>query len=85
VADFVRAAARLRRNAERANLGALWAEAHRLRNPWQSHGDPAQAGLVSALAHTARWGDASNAVMLARRLADALEQLSQRDRPAAMA
>lgn len=85
VADFVRAAARLRRNAERANLGALWAEAHRLRTPWQRHGDPAHAGLVSALAHTARGGDASNAIMLARRLADALEQLSQRDYPVAAA
>lgn len=84
-ADFVRAAARLRRNAERANLGALWAEAHRLRIPWQRHGDPAHAGLVSALAHTARGGDATNAIMLARRLADALDHLSQRDRRAAAA
>ena len=32
-----------------------------------------EAGLVSALAHTARGGDAANACMLARRLADALD------------
>ena len=32
-----------------------------------------EAGLVSALAHTARGGDSANARMLARRLADALD------------
>ncbi len=36
-ADFKRAAVRLRKNAERINLGALWAEAHRLTDAWQRH------------------------------------------------
>jgi PAS domain S-box-containing protein len=84
-AEFARAAIRLRRNADRINLGALWAESHRLKGVWLRHGDPAHAGLVSALAHTARGGDATNAVLLARRLADVLEQMSRRERLAAAA
>ena len=82
-ADFARAAVRLRKNAERKNLSALWAEAHRLTGAWQRNaqaigatgGDAGSGsnGLVSALSHAARGGDAVNASMLARRLADALE------------
>jgi PAS domain S-box-containing protein len=83
--EFARAAARLRRNADRTNLGALWAESHRLQGTWMRHGDPAHAGLLTALAHTARGGDATNAVLLARRLADVLEQMSRRHRIAAAA
>jgi hypothetical protein len=83
--EFARAAARLRKNADRTNLGALWAESHRLKGAWMQHGDPAHAGLVTALAHTARGGDASNAVLLARRLADVLEQMVRRDCLAAAA
>lgn len=83
--EYARAAARLRRNADRTNLGALWAESHRLKGTWMKHGDPAHAGLVTALAHTARGGDATNAVLLARRLADVLDQMSRRDRLAAAA
>ena len=77
-ADFARAAARLRKNAEKINLGALWAEAHRLTNAWQRHAAAGElngdVGLVSALSHAARGGDASSAILLARRLADALER-----------
>jgi PAS domain S-box-containing protein len=83
--EFARAAARLRRNADRTNLGALWAESHRLQATWMRHGDPAHAGLLTALAHTARGGDATNATLLARRLADVLEQMSRRHRIAAAA
>ena len=82
-ADFARAAIRLRKNAERKNLSALWAEAHRLTGAWQRNahaigatdgdGGSGSNGLVSALSHAARGGDAVNASMLARRLADALE------------
>lgn len=81
-ADFARAAIRLRKNAERQNLSALWAEAHRLTSSWQRNahaiviggdGGNGSNGLVSALSHAARGGDAVNASMLARRLADALE------------
>jgi PAS domain S-box-containing protein len=79
--EFSRAVARLRRNAERANLIALWAEAHRLHTMWLRHGDPAEAGLVTALAHTARGGDATNAVLLARRFAEALHRTALRIRP----
>jgi len=78
-ADFKRAAARLRRNAEKINLGALWAEAHRLANAWQRHAQAGDlngdTGLVSALSHAARGGDTSSAILLARRLADALERV----------
>jgi len=73
VAEFARAAARLRHNAERGNLGALWAQAHRLKEIWLPRAPLSEAGVVSALAHTARGGDAANARMLARRLADALD------------
>jgi hypothetical protein len=73
VAEFARAAARLRQNAEKGNLGALWAQAHRLKEIWLPHAPLAEAGLVSALGHTARGGDAANACMLARRLAEALD------------
>lgn len=73
VAEFVRAALRLRQNAEKLNLGALWAQAHRLTEVWLPRASAAQAGLVTALAHTARGGDAANARHLARRLADALD------------
>jgi PAS domain S-box-containing protein len=73
VAEFARAAARLRHNAERGNLGALWAQAHRLKEVWLPRAPLSEAGVVSALAHTARGGDAANACMLARRLADALD------------
>ncbi len=73
VAEFARAAARLRHNADKGNLGALWAQAHRLKESWLPTAPLAEAGLVSALAHTARGGDAANACMLARRLADALD------------
>jgi PAS domain S-box-containing protein len=73
VAEFARAASRLRHNAEKANLGALWAQAHRLKETWLPRAPLADAGLVSALAHTARGGDAANACMLARRLAEALD------------
>jgi PAS domain S-box-containing protein len=79
-ADFKRAAARLRKYAEKINLGALWAEAHRLTGAWQRHaaaGDlNGDAGLVSALSHAARGGDTSSAILLARRLADALERVA---------
>ena len=79
-ADFKRAALRLRKNAERINLGALWAEAHRLTGPWQRHaaaGDlNGDTGLVSALSHAARGGDTTSAILLARRLADALERVA---------
>jgi PAS domain S-box-containing protein len=78
-ADFKRAAVRLRKNAEKINLGALWAEAHRLTNAWQRHAEAAglngDIGLVSALSHAARGGDTSSAILLARRLADALERV----------
>lgn len=76
-ADFSRAALRLRKNADKQNLGALWAEAHRLTDAWQRYAQSgcvnASSGLVSALSHAARGGDAVNATMLARRLADALD------------
>ena len=79
-ADFKRAAVRLRKNAERINLGALWAEAHRLTNAWQRHaaagGVNGDAGLVSALSHAARGGDSTSAILLARKLADALERVA---------
>lgn len=82
--EFTRAATRLRKNADAGNLIALWAEAHRLKGMWQRHGDPANAGLVTALAYTARGGDAENSLTLARRFADALEAKSGRDRPATL-
>jgi PAS domain S-box-containing protein len=75
--EFARSAARLRKNADKANLIALWAEAHRLNGTWQRHGGRDAIGLVSALSHTARGGDATNAVLLARRLADALDAAAQ--------
>ena len=78
-ADFKRAAVRLRKNAEKINLGALWAEAHRLTSAWQRHSAAGQlngdAGLVSALSHAARGGDTTSAILLARKLADALERV----------
>jgi PAS domain S-box-containing protein len=73
VAEFARAATRLRHNAEQGNLGALWAQAHRLKEVWLPRAPLSEAGVVSALAHTARGGDAANARMLANRLADALD------------
>jgi PAS domain S-box-containing protein len=73
VAEFARAATRLRHNAEKGNLGALWAQAHRLKETWLPRAPLPDAGLVSALAHTARGGDVANACMLARRLAEALD------------
>ena len=73
LAEFARAAGRLRYNADKRNLGALWAQAHRLKEVWQPQAPVSEAGLVSALAHTARGGDSANACMLARRLADALD------------
>jgi PAS domain S-box-containing protein len=76
--DFRAAAARLREHAARQNLIALWAEAHRLRETWQIHGGHDDVGLVSALSHTARGGDAINAVLVARRLADALDAAAPR-------
>lgn len=80
LSDFKRAATRLRKNAEKINLGALWAEAHRLTGAWQRHaaaGDlNGDTGLVSALSHAARGGDTSSAILLARRLADALERVA---------
>jgi PAS domain S-box-containing protein len=84
LAEFARAAARLRHNADKGNLGALWAQAHRLKEIWLPRAPLAEVGLVSALAHTARGGDAANACMLARRLAEALdatvrEQMSATD------
>ncbi len=78
-ADFKRAAVRLRKNAEKINLGALWAEAHRLTSAWQRHaaaGRNGDAGLVSALSHAARGGDTTSAILLARKLADALERVA---------
>ncbi len=82
-ADFTRAAMRLRKNAKKVNLGALWAEAHRLTNAWQRRaaaGDlNGDAGLVSALAHAARGGDTGTALLLARRLADALERAAAQE------
>ena len=79
-ADFKRAAIRLRKNAERVNLGALWAEAHRLTSAWQRHAAAGSvngdAGLVSALSHAARGGDSTSAILLARKLADALERVA---------
>ena len=79
-ADFKRAAVRLRKNAEKINLGALWAEAHRLTHAWQRRaaaGDlNGDAGLVSALSHAARGGDSNSAILLARRLADTLERVA---------
>ena len=65
------------RNAETAAMMALWAEAHRLKDVWKRHGGRDEIGLVTALAHTARGGDATNAVLLARRLADALEEAAR--------
>jgi PAS domain S-box-containing protein len=84
LAEYARAAARLRHNADKGNLGALWAQAHRLKEIWLPRAPLAEAGVVSALAHTARGGDAANARMLARRLAEALdatvrEQMSATD------
>jgi PAS domain S-box-containing protein len=80
LSDFKRAATRLRKNAEKINLGALWAEAHRLTGAWQRHtaaGDlNGDVGLVSALSHAARGGDTSSAILLARRLADVLERVA---------
>jgi len=73
VAEYARAAARLRHNADKGNLGALWAQAHRLKEIWLPRAPLSEAGLVSALAHTARGGDAANARMLARRLAESLD------------
>jgi len=73
LAEFARAAARLRHNADKGNLGALWAQGHRLKEIWLPHASLSDAGLVSALAHTARGGDMANACMLARRLADAID------------
>lgn len=75
--EFLQSAARLRRNAEKAAMMALWAEAHRLKDVWKRHGGRDEIGLVTALAHTARGGDATNAVLLARRLADALEEAAR--------
>ena len=75
--EFLKSAARLRRNAETAAMMALWAEAHRLKDVWKRHGGRDEIGLVTALAHTARGGDATNAVVLARRLADALEEAAR--------
>lgn len=80
--DFSRAAVRLRKNAAKRNLSALWAEAHRLTDAWQRYARSADAqvnsasnetGLASALSHAAQGGDSVNATLLARRLADALE------------
>ena len=81
--DFLKSAARLRKNAnaERPALMALWAEAHQLKDVWQRHGGRDDIGLVTALAHTARGGDATNAVVLARRLADALEEAARVSSP----
>jgi hypothetical protein len=73
LAEYARAAARLRHNADKGNLGALWAQAHRLKEIWLPRAPLSEAGLVSALAHTARGGDGANARMLARRLAEALD------------
>jgi PAS domain S-box-containing protein len=73
LAEFARAAARLRHNADKGNLGALWAQAHRLKEIWLPRAPLSEAGLVSALAHTSRGGDGANARMLARRLAEALD------------
>jgi PAS domain S-box-containing protein len=73
LAEFARAATRLRHNADKGNLGALWAQAHRLKETWLPRAPLADAGMISALAHTARGGDAANACMLARRLAEALD------------
>ncbi|HVE88728.1 MAG TPA: PAS domain S-box protein [Burkholderiaceae bacterium] len=79
-ADFKRAAVRLRKNAQKTNLGALWAEAHRLTGAWQRHAASlngnGDAGLVSALSHAARGGDTTSAILLARRLADVLERVA---------
>jgi hypothetical protein len=75
--EFLKSAARLRRNAEKAAMMALWADAHRLKDVWKRHGGRDEIGLVTALAHTARGGDATNAVLLARRLADALEEAAR--------
>ena len=79
-ADFRRAASRLRRTPKKS-IWALWAEAHRLdrclaaarRCGGDLNGD---TGLVSALSHAARGGDTRSAVLLARRLADALERVA---------
>ena len=75
--EFAKSAARLRKHAEKPNLIALWAEAHRLKDIWQRQGGRDDIGLVSALSHTARGGDATNAILLARRLADALDAAAQ--------
>lgn len=75
--EFLKSAARLRKNAEKPAMMALWAEAHRLKDAWKRHGGRDEIGLVAALAHTARGGDATNAVLLARRLADALEEAAR--------
>jgi hypothetical protein len=79
--EFSKSAARLRKHAEKPNLIALWAEAHRLKDVWQRHGGRDDIGLVTALGHTARGGDATNAVLLARRLADALDAAARVNRP----
>jgi PAS domain S-box-containing protein len=75
--EFLKSAARLRKNAEKPAMMALWAEAHSLKDAWKRHGGRDEIGLVAALAHTARGGDATNAVLLARRLADALEEAAR--------
>ena len=79
--EFSKSAARLRKHAEKPNLIALWAEAHRLKDIWKSHGGRDEIGLVSALAHTSRGGDSTNARLLARRLADALEAAARVSTP----
>ena len=71
--EFSKSAARLRKHVEKPNLIALWAEAHRLKDVWKRYGGRDDIGLVSALSHTARGGDATNAMLLALRLADALD------------
>lgn len=79
--EFSKSAARLRKHAEKPNLIALWAEAHRLKDVWKRHGGRDEIGLVSALAHTSRGGDSTNAVLLARRLADALDAAARVSTP----
>ena len=79
--EFMKSAARLRKHAEKPTLIALWAESHRLKDLWQRYGGRDDIGLVTALGHTARGGDATNSVLLARRLADALEEAARVSSP----
>ena len=56
-------------------LATTWRDATNGKEIWLPRAPLSDAGVVSALAHTARGGDGANARMLARRLADALDAM----------